>query len=79
VPISAGVAPESSFPSFARAAAVGDQIASGRSVGDVFMGRSMRDDWAGRALPGAALQVPPSHSERDRARVGPANRQTPHG
>lgn len=46
-------------------AAVGDQVATGMSVGDVmaFMDRWLRDDWSGYTPPGAALQVPPSHGE----------------
>jgi glycerophosphoryl diester phosphodiesterase len=48
-------------------AAVGDEVATGMSVGDVmaFMDRWMRDDWSGYAPPGAALQVPPAHGEID--------------
>lgn len=48
-------------------AAVRGEVATGMSVGDVmdFMGRWMRDDWAGYTPPGAALQVPPSHGEVD--------------
>jgi glycerophosphoryl diester phosphodiesterase len=46
-------------------AAVGDEVATGMSVGDVmaFMDRWMRDDWAGYTPPGTALQIPPSHGE----------------
>lgn len=46
-------------------AAVGDEVATGMSVGDVmaFMDRWMRDDWNGYTPPGVALQVPPAHGE----------------
>ncbi|HSQ01394.1 MAG TPA: glycerophosphodiester phosphodiesterase [Candidatus Dormibacteraeota bacterium] len=48
-------------------AAVGDEVATGMSVGDVlaFMDRWMRDDWTGYTAPGTALQVPPAHGEID--------------
>ena len=48
-------------------AAVGDEVVTGMSVGDVlaFMDRFMRDDWTGYTPPGAALQVPPSHGDID--------------
>jgi glycerophosphoryl diester phosphodiesterase len=48
-------------------AAVGDEVATGMSVGDVlaFMDRWMRDDWTGYTAPGTALQVPPAHGGID--------------
>lgn len=60
-------------------AAVGDAVATGMSVGDVlaFMDRWLRDDWAGYAPPGAALQVPPAHGGVEivtRASVAAAHR-----
>lgn len=44
-------------------AAVGGDVATGMSVGDVFafVDRLLRDDWSGYTPPGAALQVPPAH------------------
>ncbi len=52
--------------------AVGDEVVTGMSVGDVmtFMDRLMRDDWSGYAPPGAALQVPPAHAGIDIVTAG---------
>ena len=48
-------------------AAVGHDVATGMSVGDVFafVDRLLRDDWSGYTAPGAALQVPPAHEGID--------------
>ncbi|MGH7788708.1 MAG: glycerophosphodiester phosphodiesterase [Candidatus Binatia bacterium] len=43
-------------------AAVGEQVATGMSVGDAlaFFDRLQRDDWSGYVAPGRALQIPPA-------------------